>query len=96
MVLSIIIIIGFIAIITLAIVEPLYNYKHMTQYAEDINKATVYYVKSNPAITCTINNITRTGYKKPNVTLTVTYPDKSVGELLMPLSEFENIWERID
>lgn len=91
MALSIIIIAAFAGIILLAIIEPLYNYKQMTSYAQDIDK-TVFYFKKNPIITCVIREIKREGYSKPNVILEVTYPDKSVGELITPMTEFQQLW----
>ena len=93
MALSIIIIAAFAGIILLAIIEPLYNYKQMTSYAQDIDK-TVFYFKKNPIITCKILAVHRTGYEKPNMTIEVTYPDKSVGELITPMTEFQNLWTK--
>lgn len=95
MALSIIIIAAFAGMILLAIVEPLYTHKQMTSYSQDIDK-TVFYFKKNPIITCIIREIKREGYAKPNVILEVTYPDKSVGELITPLSEFQTLWMKED
>lgn len=95
MALSIIIIAAFAGIILLAIIEPLYTYKQMSSYAQDIDK-TVFYFKKNPIITCIIREVKREGYANPNVTLEVTYPDKSVGELITPLSEFQTLWMKED
>ena len=86
----------FMVLIALAILEPLLTYKQMSSYAQDIDTGATFFFKSNPSITCTITGVSRTGYKKPNVELTVTYPDGSQGELLTPLTEFNHLWEKLN
>lgn len=91
---SIVIIIAFAGIILLALVEGLSTHKQLNHYSQDILDETLFYLKSNPVITCKILAVHRTGYEKPNMTIEVTYPDKSVGELITPMTEFQNLWTK--
>lgn len=95
MALAIVLIVAFLGIILVALVEATATYNNMKDYAQDISDETVFYFKSNPVITCKILAVHRQGYEKPNMTLEITYPDKSVGEFVTPLSEFENLWNRL-
>ena len=92
--LSIVLIAAFSGIILLAIMEAWYTHHSMAGFSQDIIDETVFYFKTNPAIICKIIAIHREGYSKPNVTLEVTYPDKSVSELITTLAEFQNLWEK--
>lgn len=90
--LSIIILIALIGVLLLGIGEPLYAYLQMAKYAECIDKKNTFYLKSNPSITCTITQVQRIAWKEPSVTLSVIYPDKSIGELSFTLKEFKESW----
>ena len=89
---AIMLIIAFVGIILLAVKEGISTHQQLSQYAPDIQDETLFYLKSNPIITCKILAVHRTGYKKPNMTIEVTYPDKSVGELITPMTEFQRLW----
>lgn len=86
--------IAFVGIIVLALVEGISTHQQLSYYSQDIQDETTYYLKSNPIITCKILAVYKTGYKKPNMTIEVTYPDKSVGELITPISEFRHLWAK--
>lgn len=89
---AIVLIIAFVGIILLAVIEGTSTHRQLSQYSQDILDETLFYLKSNPVITCKILAVHRTGYEKPNMTLEVTYPDKSVGELITPMTEFQKLW----
>ena len=89
---AIVLIIVFVGIILLAVLEGFSTHQQLSQYSQDILDETNYYFKSNPVITCKILAVSRTGYEKPNMTLEITYPDKSVGELITPMTEFQQLW----
>ena len=92
MMLSVIIIISFVLILMLAVLEPLNDYLKMKEYAQYISDETEFYFKTNPSITAKILAVTKQGYVTPNVTLLVTYPDRTTGELITTLAEFNNLW----
>ena len=92
MALAVVLMIAFLGIILLALIEGLTTHQQLSQYAQEILEETRFYFKSNPAITCKIIAVSRQGFEKPNVTLEVTYPDKSVGELITPMTEFQKLW----
>lgn len=89
---AIVLIIAFVGIILLALVEGISTHQQLSYYSQDILDETLFYLKSNPIITCKILAVHKTGYEKPNMTLEVTYPDKSVGELITPMTEFQHLW----
>ena len=91
---AIVLIIAFAGIILLALAEGLSTHQQLSQYSQDILDESLFYLKSNPIITCKILAVHKTGYEKPNVTIEVTYPDKSVGELITPMTEFQNLWTK--
>lgn len=88
----IMLIIAFVGIVLLALAEGISTHQQLSQYSQDILDEANYYFKSNPVITCKILAVSRTGYEKPNMTIEVTYPDKSVGELITPMTEFQQLW----
>jgi hypothetical protein len=89
-----VLIIAFVGIILLAVIEGTSTHQQLSQYSQDILDESLFYLKSNPIITCKILAVHRTGYNKPNMTIEVTYPDKSVGELITPMTEFQNLWTK--
>lgn len=91
---AIVLIIAFVGIILLAVIEGTSTHQQLSQYSQDILDESLFYLKSNPIITCKILAVHRTGYAKPNMTIEVTYPDKSVGELITPMTEFQNLWTK--
>lgn len=92
MTLAVVLIIAFLGIILLALIEAFTTHQQLSQYAQEILNEDIFYFKSNPVITCKIIAVSRQGFKKPNITLEVTYPDKSVGELITPMAEFQKLW----
>ena len=94
MTLAIVLMVAFLGIILLALIEGFTTHQQLSQYAQEILNEDIFYFKSNPVITCKIIAVSRQGFEKPNVTLEVTYPDKSVGELITPLTEFQNLWNK--
>lgn len=87
------IIFSIITVIPISIVLWLMSrYGELWEYSLYIDKEQMFFFKSNPSTTCIILEILNDDYKKPNLKLMVTYNDGSMGELITPISEFQQLW----
>ena len=97
MFLNIIIIAIVLLILALVIyIGPVKSWTAIMGASEHIQNETAFYCKARPEITCRITEINLIGYSKPKATLEVTYPDKSVCEIITTLGEFNNLWAPIE
>lgn len=88
-----VIIFSIITVIPISIVLWLMSrYGELWEYSLYIDKEQMFFFKSNPSTTCIILEILNDNYKKPNLKLMVEYNDGSMGELITPISEFQQLW----
>lgn len=89
------IIICILLVLSLVCSEALYVYSDMKGYAADIWEETIFYLKENPGITCTIKNVQRIGWNTPELTLEVVSPDLTVDTVYINMNDFQNLWMKI-